>query len=46
MRDIDPEPAEDALLLQREHIGIRVGAAMHVVGSHQAADFVRCQRGC
>jgi hypothetical protein len=40
VRDIDPEPAEDALLLEREHCGVGVGAAVHMVGPNQAADVV------
>ncbi len=40
VRDIDPEPAENALLLEREYCGVGIGAAVHVVGPHQAADVV------
>ena len=44
MGDINPQPAEDALLLELEHGGVGVGAAMHMVRPYQAPDFVRCQR--
>ena len=44
MGDINPQPAEDALLLELEHGGVGVGAAMHVVRPYQASDFVGCQR--
>ena len=44
MGDINPQPAENALLLELEHGGVSVGAAMDVVRPHQASDFVGCQR--
>ena len=40
VRDIDPQAAENALLLEREHRGVGVGAPVHVVGPDQAPDVV------
>ena len=42
--EIDPKPTEDPLLLEREDGRIGIGAAMHVVRTHEAADVVRRQR--
>ena len=32
MRDVNPKPAENALLLELKNFGIGIGAAMDVVG--------------
>ena len=38
MGHVNPELAEDALLLERKHGGVRVGAAVDMVGPHQALE--------
>ena len=40
MADEYPQPAEDALHLQIEHIGIGVHPAVHLVGLDQPGDVV------
>ena len=37
--DINPETAENPLLLQREYFRVGVGAAMHGVFAHQKTDI-------
>ena len=44
VRDVDPQPAENPLLFEREHVGVRVGAAMDIVRAHQCPDVVAVQR--
>ena|ERR1700677_287344 len=43
MGDVDPEPPEDALLLQREHVRIGVGPAMDVVAAHKTQYVISAQ---
>ena len=46
VRDVDPQAPEYALLLEREYGRVRIGAAMHVVGPHQAAQVRRREGFC
>ena len=44
MGDVDPQPAEDALLLELKHGRVRVSPTVYVVGANQPADVIECQR--
>ena len=46
--DVKPQPAENSLLLKREHLRVGIGAAMDMIRSHQRANIVAAQRliGC
>ncbi len=44
VRHVDPQPAEDALLFEREYRRVGIGAAMHVIRPHHVPDVLTAER--